>query len=108
VKAYVDGDPDPVDSTDFSEPIEFSLPIICCDCPFQCDFDEDSFLTALDLGDLIDILFAGDPDIIDPSCTTPRGDFDCNSFTTSLDLAGLIDHLFVGGPGPCDPCSFIP
>ena len=76
-----------------------------CACPFQCDFDGDGFLTALDLGLLIDILFAGAPDITDGSCPHPRGDFDCDSFTTTLDLSGLIDYLFAGGGAPCNPCT---
>jgi hypothetical protein len=76
-----------------------------CDCPYQSDFDEDGFLTALDLSAMIDILFAGDPDVQDPDCPYPRADFDCDGFSTALDLSGLIDHLFASGPGPCDPCS---
>jgi hypothetical protein len=76
-----------------------------CSCPYQSDFDEDGFLTPLDLSSMIDILFAGDPDVQDPDCPSPRADFDCDSFSTPLDLSGLIDHLFASGPGPCDPCS---
>jgi hypothetical protein len=79
--------------------------VTSCWCPYQSDFDEDGFLTSLDLSAMIDILFAGDPDIQDPDCPNPRADFDCDGFSTSLDLSGLIDHLFVSGPGPCDPCS---
>jgi hypothetical protein len=58
---------------------------ILCECPHQSDFDEDGFLTAIDLGMLIDILFAGATDVQDPWCPSPRGDFDCDSFSTSLD-----------------------
>jgi hypothetical protein len=76
-----------------------------CYCPYQCDYDEDTFLTALDLGALIDILFGGDPDIQDPRCSSPKADFDCDAFSTALDLSGLIDHLFASGAGPCDPCD---
>jgi hypothetical protein len=76
-----------------------------CRCPFQSDFDEDGFLTALDLSGMIDILFAGQPDVQDASCPSPRADFDCDGFSTALDLSGLIDHLFAGGAGPCDPCA---
>jgi len=76
-----------------------------CSCPYQCDYDEDNFLTALDLGGLIDVLFAGAPEVTDPDCPTSRGDFDCDGFPTALDLGGLIDHLFAGGAAPCDPCS---
>jgi len=76
-----------------------------CSCPYQCDFDSDGFLTALDLSEIIDILFAGHTDVQDATCPSPRADFDCDSFSTALDLSGLIDHLFAGGAGPCDPCS---
>jgi hypothetical protein len=62
-------------------------------------------LTAIDLADLIDILFAGASDVQDAGCPSPRADFDCDGFSTALDLAGLIDHLFAGGDPPCDPCS---
>lgn len=76
-----------------------------CLCPYQSDFDEDSFNTALDLSVMIDILFAGHPDDQDEGCPSPRADFDCDGFSTALDLSSLIDHLFAGGDPPCDPCS---
>jgi hypothetical protein len=76
-----------------------------CNCPFQGDYDADAFLTALDLGALIDVLFAGFPEITDPGCPTSRGDLDCDGFPTALDLGELIDHLFAGGAPPCDPCN---
>jgi hypothetical protein len=75
-----------------------------CQCTNQCDFDTDGFLTALDLSEMIDILFAGHADIQDTGCPNPRADFDCDGFSTALDLSGLIDHLFAGGAAPCDPC----
>jgi V8-like Glu-specific endopeptidase len=74
-------------------------------CPWQSDFDQDGYVTPLDLAAMIDILFAGQPDVQDPNCPIPRADFDCDGYTTPLDLAGLIDYLFTSGPGPCDPCS---
>lgn len=76
-----------------------------CDCPLQCDFDEDGFMTVLDMGTLIDILFAGHANVQDPDCPVPRADFDCDGFSTALDLGGLIDHLFASGPDPGDPCT---
>jgi len=76
-----------------------------CQCPKQGDFDDDGFLTALDLGDMIDALFAGGSDPQDPLCPASRADIDCDGFATALDLGNLIDHLFAGGPGPCDPCA---
>ena len=76
-----------------------------CVCDFQGDYDYDGFLTALDLGALIDVLFAGKPEEQDPACPTTRGDLDCDDFPTALDLGILIDYLFAGGPAPCDPCA---
>jgi hypothetical protein len=76
-----------------------------CFCPYQCDYDEDGFVTSLDLGTLIDVLFAGLTDEQDPACPTTRGDFDNDGYTTALDLSGMIDHLFVSGPPPVDPCG---
>jgi hypothetical protein len=76
-----------------------------CDCPLQSDFDEDTFVTALDLGAAIDIMFAGAVDVQDLRCTIPRADFDCDGFSTALDLGNLIDHLFASGPPPGNPCA---
>jgi hypothetical protein len=75
-----------------------------CGCPSQGDIEPDGFLTALDLGACIDVLFAGAEDVQDAGCPSPRFDLDCDGFSTALDLAVLIDHLFAGGDGPCDPC----
>jgi PKD repeat protein len=76
-----------------------------CSCPDQADFDFDGFVTALDLGEMIDILYAGAEDVQHPECPMPRADFDCDTFSTSLDLTGIIDYLFASGAGPCDPCG---
>lgn len=76
-----------------------------CACPHQADYDADGFLTALDLGNMIDVLFAGKADISDPNCPTIRMDFDADGFATALDLGKLIDHLFAGAPGPSNPCN---
>jgi hypothetical protein len=76
-----------------------------CECPFQGDYDTDGFITALDLGSLIDVLFGGDPEIHDFPCPTSRGDWDCDCFATALDLSGMIDYLFNSGGGPCLPCE---
>jgi len=70
------------------------------------DYDEDGFLTAIDMGKMIDALYAGGPDPHDAGCDTrPRGDFDGDGFTTSLDFANLVDYLFAGGHGPYNPCD---
>lgn len=76
-----------------------------CDCPHQSDFDDDGFLTASDLAPMIDVLFAGQPDMQDSGCPSPRADFDCDGFSTATDLARFIDHLFAGSGPPCDPCT---
>lgn len=76
-----------------------------CSCPYQCDYDEDGFLTALDMGHMIDVLFFGKVDITDPGCPTTRLDFDLDGFSTPLDLGKLIDHLFYGTGPPLDPCA---
>lgn len=78
--------------------------VLACDCPYQSDFDADSYATPLDLGSLIDILFAGASDVHDPTCPGTRADFDCDGFPTAMDLGGLVDYLFAGGDPPCDPC----
>ena len=75
-----------------------------CDCPHQGDYDQDGFLTALDLGDLIDVLFGGHSETSDPACPISRGDFDASGFPDAIDLGLLIDHLFAGGRPPFDPC----
>jgi hypothetical protein len=103
VKAYGPDQFGDLDSTAFSEP-RFYYQIWECYCFYQSDFDEDGFITALDLGAMIDILFAGAEGIQDPGCPTSRADFDNNGFPDALDLGLLIDHLFVGGPPPCEPC----
>jgi len=83
----------------------FTISGDACDCPFQGDNDLDGFITALDLGAIIDILFAGHADVQDPLCLSPRFDLDCDGFVTSLDLGQMIDFLFAGGAAPCDPCA---
>lgn len=85
-----------------------SITVIPCVCPNQADYDVDGFLTALDLGACIDVLFGGLTDPQDPDCPATRSDFDCDGFATALDLGGLIDHLFASGTGPCDPCECDP
>lgn len=82
-----------------------SITVVSCSCPYQADFDADDFLTALDLGKMIDILFAGQTEPQDPNCPLGRADFDCDGFPTAIDLGKLIDHLFAGQAGPCDPCA---
>ena len=93
------------DGTGGSEDAVLIFTLECCHCDHQSDYDESTFLDAVDFNAMIDVLFFGTIDPQDPSCPTTRGDFDCDGFTDPLDLNGLIDHLFFGGAGPCDPCS---
>jgi hypothetical protein len=88
-----------------SDDVSILLNCTGCDCPHQGDYDDDTFITSLDLGSLADILYAGQPDVQDCGCPSPRGDLDCDGYTTSLDLGIMVDHLYSGGPGPCDPCN---
>jgi hypothetical protein len=83
----------------------FQTSSLCTPCPHQSDFDGDGYSNAIDIGFLIDILFAGGLDIQDPGCQVTRSDFDCDGYATTLDLGALIDYLFAGGVPPCDPCA---
>ncbi len=77
-----------------------------CICTHQGDLVEDGEPNALDLGYMIDALFAGGPlPATDPDCPLNRGEFSCDDNLDALDLSRLIDYLFAGGAGPCDPCS---
>jgi hypothetical protein len=59
------------------------------------DLDEDGFVTALDLGMMIDYLFAGGTAPERPA----SADFTGDCFPDALDLGALIDFLFAGGIG---------
>jgi hypothetical protein len=89
----------------WKQPVLTAGSVTTCSCPFQCDYDEDGFLTAVDLGALIDVLFGGRVEEQDPQCPTSRGDFSNDGYPDALDLSKMIDHLFAGHPGPCDPCN---
>jgi hypothetical protein len=82
---------------------ELRYDLYTCDCFAsweQGDLDKDYFLTALDLGMLIDALFAGGANPTD--CGAYLGDVDCSHFTDALDLSLLIDVLFVGAYINCE------
>jgi len=101
----VDEDNIKIESNENNNEDSAEIQIVSCLCPSQADYDKDGFLTALDLGSLIDVLFAGKPEEQDEFCPTSRGDFDGDGFPTALDLGGLIDHLFAGGNPPVDICA---
>jgi hypothetical protein len=93
---------------DYSEDavIEIYIDGTCsCECPFQADYEEDGFITSLDLCRMINVMFHGGVDPQDPLCPTTRTDFDCDCFPTAIDLILMIDHLFCNGPAPCSPCD---
>jgi len=77
-----------------------------CNCTYHADVYPDTELNAADLATLIDIVFFGGSDSIDPSCPhVGRGDYNCDCLVDSIDLAAMIDGVFFGGVGPCDPCT---
>ncbi|MBD3299410.1 MAG: hypothetical protein GF341_12190 [candidate division Zixibacteria bacterium] len=76
-----------------------------CSCPFQCDFNEDLVLDAVDLNEEINALFFNGPNPQDPGCPTTRADFNNDGFPDATDLNSLIEHLFFNGPPPVDPCA---
>ncbi|MEW5873842.1 MAG: thrombospondin type 3 repeat-containing protein [Candidatus Zixiibacteriota bacterium] len=76
-----------------------------CVCARQADLDANTFVDAVDLAFVIDIVFFGASDAQDPACPRTRADFDANGFADAVDLAFLIDHVFFGQAGPCDPCN---
>lgn len=77
-----------------------------CNCPSQADLDGSTFIDAVDLAVVIDIVFFGMADVQDPDCPATRSDFNDDRFADAVDLALLIDHVFFGGLGPVDPCVF--
>ncbi|MEW5875440.1 MAG: hypothetical protein AB1752_09690 [Candidatus Zixiibacteriota bacterium] len=79
--------------------------LIRCDCTFQADMDGSSFLDAVDLANLIDIVYFGGLDHQDPDCSATRADFNADGVADAVDLALMIDHVFFGGPGPTQPCA---
>jgi PKD repeat protein len=81
-----------------------------CDCSAQGDINGDGEPTAVDLGILIDHVFAGGAKPpVDPLCPhADRGDMDCSGFDDALDIGIMIDWLYAGGAGPCDPCTCDP
>lgn len=76
-----------------------------CLCPLQADFDASLAVDAVDLAELIDLVFFGGDEPQDPLCPVGRGDFDCTGLSDAVDLAQMIDHVFFGQAGPCDPCA---
>lgn len=76
-----------------------------CDCPYQCDFDENTALDATDLNAMIDALYFNGANPQDPDCPKTRADFNCDDTPDAIDMSEFIDHLFFNGTGPCDPCD---
>ena len=80
-----------------------------CDCGIRGDMQPptgDGHVDALDLGAMIDALFAGGrPPLWVETCPVNRGDIIPDGFLDAQDLGYLIDYLFAGGPAPIDPCA---
>lgn len=98
---YVTANPGGAVIPAFSKSIVTVLP---CDCPYQGDFNTDGLLDALDLNDMISVLFFSGSNPQDVACSTSRGDLDDNGYCDAIDLNLLIEHLYFGGPVPTDPC----
>lgn len=96
---YLTGTSNPAGQPDYS-----TVKFVPCICSFQGDSDEDGFVTAIDLGRIVDILFVGAYNLSDQGCPSYRFDLDCDGFVTALDLTRMIDYLFASGVAPCDPC----
>jgi hypothetical protein len=76
-----------------------------CFCFYQGDINANGSVDAVDLNQLIDILFFSGLGPKDPQCPFYRADWNGDGFTDAVDLNICINHLFFGGPSPCDPCS---
>jgi hypothetical protein len=85
------------------------ITIVACDCSHHGDIDGDEQLTTLDLGLLIDYVFAsGDAPPTDVTCPhIDRGDVDCAGFDDASDVARMVDVLFASG-SVCNPCDCDP
>ena len=92
-------------SADYGLEFGFLAGAAVCNCSYQGDYDEDGFITALDLGSMIDILYAGAQDVQDRNCPTTRLDSQCDGFPDALDLGVWVDYIFAGGAPPCEPCT---
>ena len=85
-------------SGDLIEPLDLTTGAVAIWYTQNGDLDGDGFHTALDLGVMIDLLFAGGP----YPCPAYVADMNCDTFPDVLDLNWLIDLLFAGGiPSPC-------
>ena len=76
-----------------------------CDCPWQSDYNEDGNIDAVDLNGLVDVIFYGATNIVDPSCPGWRMDFNCSGDVDAVDINFIVDYIFYGGGLPCDPCA---
>ena len=81
------------------------LPTPPCACPSQAEYDGDAQPTAIDMSELIDVIFFAGTDVQDPDCPATRSDFNNDGVVDALDLNDMIDYLFFAGAGPCDPCD---
>jgi hypothetical protein len=87
-------------SGDLIRPLDLTPGAVTISITQRGDMDGNGQHDAVDLGELIDEIFAGG----DPPCPGRVSDMDCSGFVDVLDLGWLIDLLFAGGPhSPCYP-----
>lgn len=81
------------------------IEVSCC-CQYHGELNNVDFIDAIDMGVLIDYLFAGGAvPPIDAGCPhIHRGDYNCDGWPDARDLGTLIDYLYAGGTF-CDPCD---
>jgi hypothetical protein len=80
------------------EPLDLTSGAVTISFTQNGDMDGDGFHTALDLGFMIDLLFAGGA----YPCPEYVADMNCDTFPDVLDLGWLINLLFANGiPSPC-------
>ncbi|HLC48444.1 MAG TPA: M36 family metallopeptidase [Candidatus Norongarragalinales archaeon] len=71
--------------------------ILACQLQYICgDLNEDAYLDALDIANMIDFVFMGEA----PDSSFEAADLDGNGEANALDLARIIDHVFFGDPAP--------
>jgi hypothetical protein len=90
-------------SGDLIEPLELTDGWVAVGWTDLGDMDGNQFIDALDLGKMIDLLFASGSD----PCPACIADLNCDGFADPLDLAYLIDMLFMhtGPPPQCPGCG---
>jgi hypothetical protein len=87
---------------DLIEPLDFTEGSVSISWTDRGDMDGNDFIDALDLGVMIDQLFANGP----TPCPEYVTDMNCDDSPDVLDLGWLIDYIFANGPP--SPCNYSP